>query len=134
MATVTKDASTLPLSDMLYEVIDGQIVEKARLDTYSEFLVNDLGDAVSLFLERSPIGRSYMHMPIDFTEQVGNIRRPEVCFIPEHRWPRRKRLPSTEGWKIVPEVAAEFVSPDHTAHEVLDKVAEYFQVDRKSVV
>ena len=87
----------------------------------------DLGNALGLYLARSPIGRSYMHMLIDFTEQVGNMRRPEVSFVSERRWPRRKRVASTDGWQVVPELAIEFVSPDNTANEVIDKIAEYSQ-------
>lgn len=127
MATVITEPSTLALSDMLCEVIAGRLVEKARLDTDSELLANDLGNALGLYLARNPIGRSYMHMLIDFTERVGNSRRPEVCFVSERRWPRRKRLPSTDAWQVVPELAVEFVSPSTTASEVADKTAEYFQ-------
>ena len=58
---------------------------------------------------------------------VGRQRRPDVAVVSYKRWPRTRRVPSTEAWEVTPDLAVEVASPSNTAEKVLKKVREYFR-------
>ena len=58
---------------------------------------------------------------------IGKQRRPDVAVVSFKRWPRTRRVLSTEAWAVTPDLAVEVVSPSNTAGKVLKKVREYFQ-------
>ena len=67
-------------------------------------------------------------MLFDFTATLKRKRRPDAAFVSFDRWPQQRRIPRTEAWEVVPNLAVEVVSPSDTIKHVMEKVAEYFQV------
>ena len=52
-------------------------------------------------------------------------RRPDVAFVSYPRW-REDRVPRTEAWDVVPDLAVEVISPTNLAEEIDDKITDYF--------
>ena len=66
-------------------------------------------------------------MLFDLGATMRRKRRPDVAFVSYDRWPRQQRVPSTEAWEVVPNLAVEVVSPTDRVHDLMHKVAEYFR-------
>jgi Uma2 family endonuclease len=60
-------------------------------------------------------------------------RRPDVAYVSYQRWPRQRRVPSTQAWAVVPDLAVEVISPSNTFGEVLDRIHDYFQAGVQAV-
>lgn len=120
-------------SDALYEVLDGEIVEKPPMGTRQELMAGILYLRLGHFVEMHKLGWAVVETLFDFTKQVGHKRRPDLAFVSEQRWPRSKAIPERDGWQVVPDLAIEVVSPSNSWDEVLDKVQEYFQVGVRRV-
>ncbi|WP_143308405.1 Uma2 family endonuclease, partial [Candidatus Entotheonella palauensis] len=60
-------------------------------------------------------------------------RRPDVAFVSFDRWPKQRRIPRTEVWEVIPNLAVEVISPSDRADYVMDKVAEYFEAGVEQV-
>jgi Uma2 family endonuclease len=118
---------TVP-DDVLYEVIDGQIVELPPMGTRQEITAGVLHLCLGQFVETQKLGRAVMETLFDLTNQVGRKRRPDVAFVSQQRWPRSKPIPETDGWQVVPNLAVEVTSRTNPWDEVMEKVKEYFQV------
>jgi Uma2 family endonuclease len=113
-------------SDLLYEIVDGQIVEKEPMGAY-EFLVGSfLNTCLDGFARTSDCGRSVSEMLFDLGAGLSQ-RRPDVAYVSYDRWPRQRRVPRTQAWAVVPELAVEVISPSNTFEEVVNKVHEYFR-------
>ncbi len=129
MATVSLEAPAVaaPL-DTLYEVIDGQYVEKAPMGAFEYELAFFLGRIIGNFVDDAKIGRALVEMVFDFTPILDRQRRPDVAFVSAAKWPMNRRVPKTAAWAMVPDLAVEIASPSNTVAEVIDKVVEYFRV------
>lgn len=126
MATV----STTPTSvdgDILYEVVNGEIVEIPPMGVYQGLIATLLSAALQNFATARH-GRVTTEVLFDFSRAVGRKRRPDLAFVSYERWPREKQVPRTEAWDVVPNLAVEVVSPTNTVDDVLEKLFEYFQV------
>ena len=51
--------------------------------------------------------------------------RPGFCF--DRCWPLRRRVPRTEAWDVVPDLAIEVVSKTNTADQMAEKIEDYFR-------
>jgi Uma2 family endonuclease len=120
-ASVTDDR------DARYEVVNGEIVELPPMGIYETWIASILHAHLHMYAANE-LGRAVMEPLFDFTKIIGNKRRPDVAFVSYQRWPRDKEVPQTEAWEVVPNLVVEVVSPSNTAREVLDKMAEYFEV------
>ena len=118
-------APTIP-DDMLYEVVDGQVVEKtmgaSRLKLHRssvEILVRSQGQIV---WDGSSVRCSFVSI-------VGQDlqRRPDVAFVSHARWPYNRRVPDVPVWDMVPDLAIEVISPSNSASAVHRKVHDYFK-------
>ena len=49
------------------------------------------------------------------------------------RWPPPQRVPRTEAWEVVPNLAVEVVSPTDRADDLINKIAEYFRAGVEGV-
>lgn len=131
MATVSEPREPIqaieavPPADMLYEIVDGQFVEK-HVGAYELELAWLLQDLISPYLREHRLGRLMMEPIFDLRPAVPHARRPDLAFISFQRWPREQRANRGPSWRVVPELAVEIVSPSNTANEVIGKVHEYF--------
>lgn len=108
----------------LFEVIDGQRVEIIPMGASEAWLASYLVTLVNTFAMRD-IGRAGTETLFDL--QIGRNRRPDVAFLRYDRWPRGKPVPPGEAWDIIPNLAAEVISPSNTQQEVIDKLVDYFR-------
>jgi Uma2 family endonuclease len=54
-------------------------------------------------------------------------RRPDVAYFSKARWPLEKKVPDTDPWPVVPNLAVEVISPNDRIVEVTTKIADYFE-------
>jgi len=113
-------------SDVLYEVIDGQIVEKPPLGAYQGWIANIVCGALRNYVRQRDLGRAVMEMLFDLAP-LTRQRCPDVAFISYERWPKDRKIPRTIAWAVIPDLAIEVISPSNSMQDVLEKVHEYFQ-------
>ncbi|HMF38325.1 MAG TPA: Uma2 family endonuclease, partial [Isosphaeraceae bacterium] len=58
---------------------------------------------------------------------LSGVAEPEAAFVSIERWPLRRRVPRTEAWEIVPDLAVEILSLTNTAEQVAEKIEDYFR-------
>lgn len=134
-AAITSEANpplTAVAPDDLYEVVEGQIVEKTPMGAYEILLGSRLNTRLDSFAYTHDCGRAVSEMLFNFGPILPQ-RRPDVAYVSYERWPRKRRVPRTHAWAVVPELAVEVVSPSNTFEEVLGKVQEYFQAGVQAV-
>lgn len=133
MATASILSAAAVDSDTLYEVVNGEIREIAPMGVYETWIASVL---IQNLVGERKLGRAVIETLFDFTKTIGAKRRPDLAFVSFNRWPRDRRVPRTEAWDVVPNLAVEVVSPTNTADDVLGKLNEYFQagVERVWVV
>jgi len=136
MATVATDLQSALTDqvepDGLYEVIDGRIVEKA-MGVYENWLAAVMFGVLDRYTEANPVGRVVQEMIFDLRPQVNRERRPDVAFVSFERWPSDRRIPRTQSWAVIPDLAVEIVSLTNTADNVAEKLQEYFHVGVRQV-
>ena len=98
----TTNASTVlaPSDDLLYEVVDGQVVELAPMGAYDIRIATILTMYLETFARQHQLGRAVQEMLFDLTATVQRKRRPDVAFVSYDRWPRQRRVPRTEAWEV----------------------------------
>ena len=111
-------------SEMLYEIVDGEIVEK-QMGANEILIANLLFEYLAPFVRVNKLGCA-THEMVFYLEPVDQHRRPDLAFVSAERWPVAKGRPKTPTWEIVPDLACEVVSPSNTMEEVVSKVREYF--------
>jgi Uma2 family endonuclease len=133
---VDQGTTLSPGDDVLYEVVDDQIVELAPMGAYEVWLATLLVARLATFARQHQLGRAVQEMLFDLTVATGRKRRPQVAFVSFDRWPRHRRIPRTEAWEVVPNLAIEIVSRTDSVDQIVDKIAEYFHagVERVWVV
>ena len=125
-----------PDEDVLYEVVDDQVVALAPMGAYEVWIASVLVARFATFATQHQLGRAVQEMLFDLTVATGRKRRPDVAFVSIDRWPLTRRIPRIEAWEVVPNLAVEVVSPTDSFDYIVDKVAEYFHagVERVWVV
>ncbi len=111
--------------DELYEVIDGARVRKP-MSSYENVMGSELTGFLRDHVRPPGLGRAMAEVLFDLPN-VDNNRRPDVAFVSASRWPLNRRVPRTNAWAVVPEIAVEVVSPTDDMEEVMGKVEEYFR-------
>ena len=149
MATVTtSDRSPPPLGDYpeegtwiappvpddsFYEVVDGQIVELPPMGVYECGIASFLALALGPVINAQRLGRVIVET-LFWLDRSGKLkRRPDLAFVSAETWPLGKRLPKTEAWDVIPDLAVEVVSESNSANEILIKLADYFRAGVKQV-
>lgn len=129
-APETEDNSTRsqPLTDALYEVIDGRIVEMPSKGSIQEFLAGDLYFFLAQFVRQKGIGRAFVESLFDFSPQIERKRRPDLAFLSKERWALEKPITDTDGLKVVPNLAIEIVSKTNSWEDINEKTVEYLSV------
>ena len=128
-AILTPEAipSPTPRIGKLYEVVDGQKVEKPPMGTFEGLIASALDQLLGGFVRTNRLGRVAAEMLFKIHPGGSPQRRPDVAFVSYSRWPRDRKVDSENGWDVVPDLAIEVNSPSNTADEVLVKVREYFR-------
>jgi Uma2 family endonuclease len=131
---------TLPSSELsgrrlpkLYEVVGGQVVEKPPMGAFESTLASFLARWMAPYADENHLGMVVTEtlFPID---PKGNLkRRPDLAFVSVERWPLRRRVPRTEAWEVVPDLAIEVVSLTNTADQVNEKIEDYFRSEVRQV-
>jgi Uma2 family endonuclease len=120
-------AMALIVDEPHYEVVDGRRVELAPMGVHESLIASALMFFLQMFAKPRRLGRAAVEALFDLAP-VGRERRPDVAFVSSLRWPYNRLAPRSENaWKVVPNLAAEVVSPSNTADEVLVKIHEYFK-------
>ena len=133
MATASIPSAATLDRDTLFEVANGEVREIQPMGVYETWIASVL---IQNLVGERKWGRAVIETLFDFTSTTGSKRRPDLAFVSYSRWPRDRRVPRSESWDVVPNLAVEVVSPTNTADEVLAKLHEYFQagVERVWVV
>lgn len=118
--------------DVLYEVVDGQIVAKTMGAREIE-IGSILAQALGSFARPNRLGRAITEMIFRIDPAKNLQRRPDTAFISDQRWPFRRRVPDAPVWDLVPDLAIEVISPTNSANAVHDKMHEYFEAGVRQV-
>ncbi len=128
MTPVSPPSAIAPIipDDMLYEVVDGLVVEKT-MGAFETGIASLLVEILGPFARANRLGRFFGEMlfRIDLTQDLQ--RRPDVAFVSHARWPYNRRVPDVPIWDMVPDLAIEVLSPSNTAIAVNRKIHEYFK-------
>lgn len=125
MKYTPEDLLSMPDGDR-YELVNGELVE-TNVSAYACHIATRLVLILGNFCELKKIGYviadgcTYQCFPFD----PGMVRRPDVSFVQNNRWPNG---PPREGHvRIAPDLAVEVVSPNDIAEDIDDKVSEYLR-------
>jgi Uma2 family endonuclease len=119
------DLLSMPDGD-LYELIDGQLVER-HMGSWSSYVGGELFTLLKGFCQAHNLGWVW---PADasyqcFEEAPNRVRKPDVSFIRFGRLPDER---APEGHtRIAPDLAVEVVSPKDLHYETERKVREYLR-------
>ena len=122
-----------PPGDILYEVVNGQVVESSPLGRYESGNANLLGELLNEEARKDRLGRAFVELLFLIDVDPDLKRRPDLAFVSAARWPYRKQVPEGEAWDMVPDLAVEVVSKSNGAEEIVEKVGEYFQTGTRLV-
>jgi Uma2 family endonuclease len=112
-------------ADLLYEVVDGKIVEK-EFQAHEAAIASILCLFMGNFAQTIRFGRSFILMLFRIDQARDLQRRPDVAFVSHAKWPVHRRLPDVEAWDMVPDLAIEIVNSANLADQVQEKIHEYF--------
>jgi Uma2 family endonuclease len=121
-------AASVPMTipdDMLYEVVEGKLVEKIVGASEIEIATLLVGFLVP-FVRAHRLGKVLGEMIFQIDQVKDLQRRPDVSFVSHARWPYHRRVPKVAVWDIVPDMAIEIVTSSNTADHVQEKIHEYF--------
>jgi Uma2 family endonuclease len=125
--TRLNDFSHVPPGDVLYEVVDGRIVELPPMGAYESDIANLLAQLLDEHARKSRLGRVFLELLFRIDVARDLKRRPDLAFVSATRWPYGKRVTKGEAWDMVPDLAVEVVSPSNGASEIAEKIRDYFQ-------
>ena len=117
----------------LYEVVGGQIVEKPAMGAFESLVASLLWRWMAPYVDENQLGRVLSETLFLLDPALGLKRRPDLAFVSTQRWPLRRRVPRTEAWEVVPDLAVEVISQTNTADQVAEKIEEYFRSSVRQV-
>jgi Uma2 family endonuclease len=112
----------------LFEIIDGLRVE-LLMSAQNVFLASRLLIRLGSLVDSKKLGTVVSEMLFELPlAGRSRSRRPDVAFVSFDRWPEDRPIPDRgEHWKVVPDLAVEFVSPNDESEELMEKLEEYFE-------
>jgi Uma2 family endonuclease len=114
-----------------YEVIDGQIVEKALMSTREHLISARLVRAMNRFEALDRLGLVVFETLFVLDRNLH--RRPDVAFVALERWPLERDVPTSNAWEVVPNLAIEVVGPTNRTDDDMEKIEEYFRAGARRV-
>jgi Uma2 family endonuclease len=127
------DPALVPPGDILYEVVNGRIVETPPMGSHESGIANLLAELLNEEARKDRLGRAFVELLFLIDVDQNLKRRPDLAFVLAARWPFRKQVPEGEAWEMVPDLAVEVVSKSNGAEEIVEKVGEYFQTGTRLV-
>ncbi len=112
-------------SERLWEVINDQEVELPIMGVYEGLIASRLNRKVGNFAEDQNLGHVVTEVLFRLDPEKTTMRRPDVAFVSFERWSQDQAIPAGNGWRVVPDLTVEIVSPTDIADEVMTKVFEY---------
>jgi len=113
--------------ERLFELIDGEMVEKMPTEEHGEIALI-IGSAVRAFVAKHKLGRVGVEIRHQMPEDKRNSRLPDISFVAGNR-PR-----VTEGViPQMPDLAIEIKSPDDSLKELREK-AHYYMLNGTRLV
>jgi Uma2 family endonuclease len=129
--TMAPETATEP--EGLYEVVEGQVVEKPLMGAYGVQIASMLQTFMDTFARSNGLGQAVAEMLFRIDPDRRLARRPDVAFIAVDRWPLGRRAPNTAAWEVVPDLAVEVISPQNKTLDDLKKLEEYFRAGTRMV-
>ncbi len=120
-------------ADSRYEVVDGQNVEKPPMGNLQIVVNSFLFERLAPFARLHGFGRVLAEVLLKINLPDGPLRRPDLAFFSNERWPRSMKVNSDNGFEVVPDLAIEVISPSNSADEVNQKIREYFKAGVRQV-
>ncbi|WP_169978050.1 Uma2 family endonuclease [Tautonia rosea] len=114
-------------SDILFEVIDGVVVECPPMGSLELDIANYLAQELNVVALSQGLGQALVEQLFRLRAQSTNRRRPDIAFVSTAKWPRGRRVPRANAWEMAPDLAVEVVSPSDLAAELDCKLVEYFE-------
>jgi Uma2 family endonuclease len=128
--TATEDDLLRSSADIVCELVDGVLVEKAT-GYYESVLAAVLIGLVRDFLKHQDLG--IVAAPDGMTRLMpGLVRAPDVSFVSWSRLPGRK-LPLKAIPDLSPDLAVEILSASNSPQEMGRKLKEYFRAGTRQV-
>lgn len=119
--------------DVLYEVVDGQVVEKPPMGSYSTWVASFLQMTLGAFVVGHRLGNVVTEMLFRIDPARNLQRRPDVAFVSNERWPIAQRVPRESPWDVVPDLAIEVNSPSNRGEQLLKEIREYCRAGARRV-
>jgi Uma2 family endonuclease len=120
--------------DEHYEIVDGQRVELPPMSAKASRIASRLVTKLNDFAGAHNWGEAVVETLFRLALPVARNRRPDVALVSFARWPKSRPLPNADNaWDVVPDLAAEVISPNDMAEELLEKIAEYFSAGVQQV-
>ncbi len=117
-----------------YEIVNGRVVEPPPMGVYEVWIANVLSVAIDRhFTNTGHRGRAVIELLFRIQNQPNLQRRPDLAFVSYERWPKKRPLPKTAAWQVVPDLAVEVISPSELAVEVFEKLDDYFRAGVRQV-
>jgi Uma2 family endonuclease len=132
-ATETLAPSITAEPEGLYEVVNGQVVEKPPMGAFESELACILMRLMDDFARTHGLGRAVAETLFRIAPGKGLERRPDVAFVSHQTWPLERRAPRTAVWEVVPDLAVEVISPTNRTVDDLQKVDDYFHAGARAV-
>jgi Uma2 family endonuclease len=127
-----KTISSLPESDQLYEIVNGERVEKT-MSAYASWIAALLHGHLAVFLRANPIGNAFPEVVFILDDTRDLRRRPDVAYLSAEKWPVGAPPPATGDWAVIPDLAVEVLSPSNRYEAVMRKLREYFRYGVREV-
>jgi Uma2 family endonuclease len=122
-------APALLPEDDRYEIVDGKRVELPPMSAYASVVASRLHLHLGAWVLGRDLGAAVQETLFQFPAPVSRNRRPDVAFVSYQRWPKGQAMaPAENAWPVVPDLAAEVVSPTDYTEDLLERVQEYFRV------
>ncbi len=128
LRTPPRPLRTAPRDDVLFEVVDGQIVELKPKSAKEVRLSNILAGFIWGQIPSPWPGEVFVEILFAQMKKKGKRdRRPDLAYVAYgDQWPSRQ-VPEEDAWPMVPGLAAEIVSKSNTARHIRGKIEDYFK-------
>ncbi|HEV3162870.1 MAG TPA: Uma2 family endonuclease [Isosphaeraceae bacterium] len=117
----------------LYEVIDGQVVEKRPMSILENVIAARLIRWLIRFDPTDQRGQ-FVFETLFLLDPAKNLRRrPDLAFVSAERWPLDRPVDRSNAWDVVPDLAIEVISPTNITDEDMAKVEDHFRAGTRLV-